>query len=232
MNVVALTTTLRASIHREPATAAKAKAWATRSSELAESAKALHPGHPDLAIESANLAARMTELAKDLRGLAAAQSGTDESAKLTAHKRVIGTSEQVEVITREPAARCAGDTRNLRPVAGRLAASKILPVVQAGFPRYRACYDEGLQRNPTLQGRVSVHFVIALDGKVSEAHDATSEPIPSGAIAPPGASSVPPIADQKVADCVVSRVRDLVFPKPDGGAVVVVYPVHFTATAE
>lgn len=229
MNVIALTTTLRASIHRDAATAARAQDWATRTAQLADSAKALHLTHPDLAAESTNLAGRMSDLARELRALAAAENGTDEAVKIAAHNRVIHTSEQVEVITHEPAARCAGDTRSLHPIAGRLPPAKIQTVVRSNFPKLRACYEDGLRRDPALQGRVAVRFVIGREGKVTEAHDATSDPIPTDATAPAGSSTTPPMPDKKVSACVVSRMLELVFPKPEGGVVTVVYPINFSA---
>jgi hypothetical protein len=228
MHVVALTTTLRASIHREPSSADKAQIWAAQAKELAASARALRLADPDLVIENANLASRMAELAKDLSALAGAEKGRDPTATGTVHSRVLKTSEQVEVITREPAARCAGDTRRLMATPGRLPLSAIQTVIRASFPRYTACYKDGLARNPKLQGRVAIHFVIGRDGRVMEVHDATTEPIPVDAVAPPSAATLAPMPDQKVGECVAKGFRDLVFPQPDGGVVTVVYPVSFS----
>jgi hypothetical protein len=52
-------------------------------------------------------------------------------------------------------------------VSGRLAPELIQRVVRANFAAMRRCYQEGLARQPSLQGRISVRFVIERDGKVA-----------------------------------------------------------------
>lgn len=226
MAVIGKATAVRAEIHREAASADKARDWAARTKELADSARALALTDPDLIAESASLASRMGDLARDLGLLATAEKGKNAAARATAHDRVIKTSEQVEVIAREPAARCAGDTRKLIATSGRLAPAAIQSVVVASFPRLGACYVEGQKRDASLRGRVDVRFVVGTDGKVSEARSAeASEPIPADAIAPPSTSTLPPMPDKKVVECIVNGFRSLVFPKPEGGAVTVIYPI-------
>jgi hypothetical protein len=70
------------------------------------------------------------------------------------------------------------------------------------------CYEQGLSRNPNLQGRVSARFVIGRDGSVSNASN--------------GGSDLP---DSAVVSCVVSAFYGLSFPQPEGGIVTVVYPI-------
>ena len=230
MDIVARTTALRASIQREPSTAAKAAEWATRAETLAAQSKKLPLTHPDLVIENAGLATRMSDLSRDLRALETAENARGLASINAAHKRVLDTSEQVEVLTREPAARCAGDTKALQATSGRLPAAKIQAIVRERFASLRTCYEEGLKRNPNLEGRVSVRFVIALDGRVESAHDATTDPVPRDAVAPPTQVTLAPIGDPKVVACVLSAVKKLQFPKPDGGTVSVVYPFIFSPT--
>ncbi len=93
---------------------------------------------------------------------------------------------------------------------GRLPAEVIQRVVRQNFGRYTFCYQNGLRSNPTLEGRVTVRFVIARDGSV--------------AIAADGGSDIP---DKGVAQCVVSSFTNLSFPAPDNGTVTVVYPLMF-----
>lgn len=228
MDVVARTTTLRAAIQTEPSTAAKADEWAARTTALAAEAKALPVSQEDLVIEAANLATRMGELAKQLRALATAERARAGEATALVHKRVLSASEQVEVILREPAARCSGDPKKLIETPGRLAAAEIQIVVRASFGKLRSCYEAGLKRDPNLQGRVVVRFVIGRDGKVAAAGAATSEPIPSDAVSTPSSSALPLMPDKDVVACVVRGFEMLTFPKPEGGIITVVYPINFS----
>jgi hypothetical protein len=95
-------------------------------------------------------------------------------------------------------------------VSGRLPPEAIQRVVRQNHGRLTACYQEGLGRNPTLEGRVSVRFVIAREGSVASAAN--------------GGSDLP---DSKVVDCVVRAYYGLSFPPPEGGIVTVVYPILF-----
>ena len=230
MDLIGRTTTLRASIQRDAPDAAKAADWAGRADGLAAQAKKLDLTQPDLIIESANLATRMSDMARDLRALENAEKGADPAKKSAARARVLTTSEQVEVITREPAARCGGDTLLLRPTAGRLAPTKIQTVLLDHFDEIRKCYADGLGRDPKLTGRVTARFVITREGTVDAVINAASDPIPPDAVAPPSDPTVPPISDAKVVACVLAVVKKLTFPKPDGGTVTVVYPFVFSPT--
>jgi hypothetical protein len=97
-----------------------------------------------------------------------------------------------------------------KKVNGRLAPEVIQKVVRANFDPLRKCYEAGLGRNPKLQGRVAVKFVIDLDGHVASAEDFQSD-----------------IPDRVVIQCVVAEYGKLTFPKPEGGIVTVVYPIIF-----
>ncbi|MFO0588514.1 MAG: AgmX/PglI C-terminal domain-containing protein [Polyangiaceae bacterium] len=231
MDVVARTTVVRAAIQREPATAAKAADWAARVSEIAESANKLAIANDDLAIEKANLIGRLTDLATDLQKLEASEKTRDPVKTAAAHKHVLATSEQVEVLTREPAARCSGDPKLLQATPGRLAASKVQAVMQAHFDDFTKCYVDGLKRDPKLAGRIAIRFGISPAGAVSDARIvAPTDPIPPDAIAPPSTSTLPALTDAQVLSCAIAATNKLQFPKPDGGAVTVVYPFTFTRT--
>src|SRR5262249_58774195 len=52
-------------------------------------------------------------------------------------------------------------------VSGRLPPEVIQRIVRQNYGRFRMCYEQGLTRNPNLEGRVSVRFVIGRDGGVS-----------------------------------------------------------------
>jgi hypothetical protein len=98
-------------------------------------------------------------------------------------------------------------------VTGRLPPEAIQRIVRANFGRFRACYEEGLLRNPALQGTVRARFVIGRDGAVSNVQN--------------GGSDLP---DATVAACVVRAFYGISFPQPEGGIVTVTYPIAFSNT--
>jgi hypothetical protein len=98
-------------------------------------------------------------------------------------------------------------------VHGRLPPEAIQRVVRASFGRFRGCYEQGLQRDPGLEGRVATKFVIARDGSVSMVSVAESS-----------------LPDASVAKCVERAFYGLTFPEPEGGIVTVVYPIAFSTS--
>lgn len=48
-------------------------------------------------------------------------------------------------------------------------------VIRAHLDEVRACYAEGLARDPALAGRVVIHFTIATSGKVTESRVSESD---------------------------------------------------------
>jgi hypothetical protein len=93
-------------------------------------------------------------------------------------------------------------------VSGRLPPEVIRRIVRQNYGRFRLCYEQGLGRNPNLEGRVTVRFVIGRDGAVSNVSN--------------GGSDLP---DSNVVNCVVKAFYGLSFPKPEGGIVTVQYPI-------
>ncbi len=96
-------------------------------------------------------------------------------------------------------------------VSGRLPPEVIQRVVRQNFGRFRMCYEQGLTRNPNLEGRVAARFVIGRDGAVSNVSDGGSD-----------------LADTAVTSCVLSAFYGVSFPPPEGGVVTVTYPLLFT----
>ncbi len=107
--------------------------------------------------------------------------------------------------TRAPKVRMGQTT-----VSGRLPPEVIQRIVRQNYGRFRMCYEQGLSRNPNLEGRVQVRFVIGRDGSVSNVQN--------------GGSDLP---DSAVVSCVISAYYGLSFPQPEGGIVTVVYPIMF-----
>ncbi len=77
--------------------------------------------------------------------------------------------------------------------------------------RMIGCYTDGLRKNPGLEGRVEVKFVIGRDGSVTVAQD--------------GASDLP---DPAVRACVVQSFYQMSFAPPKDGTVRVTYPFTFS----
>jgi hypothetical protein len=94
---------------------------------------------------------------------------------------------------------------------GRLAPEIIQRVVRLNDGRYRFCYQSALRTDPSLQGRVTVKFMIDRHGAVAFAAD--------------GGSDIP---DEGVRQCVVRSFQALSFPEPENGTVTVVYPIVFS----
>lgn len=100
-------------------------------------------------------------------------------------------------------------------VSGRLPPEVIQRIVRQNFGRFRLCYEKGLEKNPDLQGRVTVRFVINRDGAVTTVTN--------------GGSDLP---DEAVIACIVRSFSGLSFPQPEGGIVTVSYPIMFSPAAK
>jgi TonB family protein len=84
-------------------------------------------------------------------------------------------------------------------------------VVRAHINEVRYCYNQGLARDPSMRGRVTIGFTIDRTGRV-----------------PAAAVQDSTIGDHEVADCVAKAVRRWPFPTPPGGGhVMVTYPFVF-----
>jgi len=123
------------------------------------------------------------------------------------------------------------DAKAAEASSGRLPPDVIQQIVRASYGRFRHCYEAGLARKPKLQGRVTVRFVIDRGGRVPCAADASIR-AGTAAEADEHEGSIPhaesPFPDAQVVDCMLKEYRKLVFPKPEGGSVTVVYPILFS----
>jgi len=99
-------------------------------------------------------------------------------------------------------------------VKGALAKSVIAAVIRRYYNRIKYCYQKELTRNPNLYGKIKVYFVIAGNGTVKEARVSQTT-----------------MNNRNVEDCVCSVIRQIRFPKPKGGGIVVVkFPFVFRST--
>lgn len=92
-------------------------------------------------------------------------------------------------------------SENVQVLSG-LPKDVINAVVQRHRGEIRACYDAALQRNPNLRGKIVAAFTIQPNGIVSYAGTKESS-----------------LGDSALENCVVSRIRTWVFPKPEAPVV-------------
>ena len=93
-------------------------------------------------------------------------------------------------------------------VKGGLDKDSIFRVIQKNMGQIRFCYEQELQKNPKLSGKVSVHFIINGRGLVQSAKVNQSS-----------------LNSKPVHDCIVRRLLSWKFPLPYGGVNVdVSYP--------
>jgi len=96
-------------------------------------------------------------------------------------------------------------------VTGALDKDIVRRIVRAHINEVRHCYNQGLARDPNLDGRVTVNFTIDERGRVSASSEHSST-----------------LTDRGVTQCVVKAVKRWKFPKPKGGSTVEVrYPFVF-----
>lgn len=101
-------------------------------------------------------------------------------------------------------------------VNGALPKEVIRRIVRQHINRVRYCYEKGVQRDPALEGKVVVHFVISAKGAVTSAADKGSS-----------------LKDKEVVSCVLSTFKSMQFPAPENGGVVsVTYPLMFKPAAD
>ncbi len=109
----------------------------------------------------------------------------------------------------------AGKSSRLRmgavAVNGRLPKDVVERVVRSNQPAFEACYERARAADPLLQGRVTVRFLIDRNGSVTSASDGGSN-----------------VNNPALVRCVLRAFHGLNFPKPEGGAVTVVYPLMFS----
>lgn len=95
-------------------------------------------------------------------------------------------------------------------VDGRFPVEVVQRIVRQQYGRFRLCYEKALLRKPDLSGRITVRFVIERDGSVSNPSRGPST-----------------INDDEFANCIVRAFSGLAFPQPDGGKLIVTYPMTF-----
>ncbi len=93
-------------------------------------------------------------------------------------------------------------------VMGGLSQDAIRRVVRRHLNEVRFCYEQGLQQNPSLEGRVTVAWIISGDGRVQSANVSSTS-----------------LSNRGVEGCISNAVRRWTFPTPENhGVVGVNYP--------
>ncbi len=101
-------------------------------------------------------------------------------------------------------------------VVGGLDKDVIMKVIKRHQNEIKFCYEQELQKNPSLGGKVAVAWTIDPAGGVSEANVSESS-----------------IGNANVESCIVQRIRRWKFPEPAGGGVVnVTFPWIFKAAGD
>jgi glutamine cyclotransferase len=90
---------------------------------------------------------------------------------------------------------------------GTLSKDEIRKVVVEHIGEIRRCYNQGLERDPELAGRIVVGFEITGTGAVGRSEISEST-----------------LKDAAVGVCVAGAIKTWQFPAPKGGSVAVEYP--------
>lgn len=104
----------------------------------------------------------------------------------------------------------AGMSTDAPRVTGTIDPVRVQAVVQEAAGAFRACYESALRRNARISGKVALTWRIVEDGAVEEVTTSGST-----------------LRDTEMERCLITRVRSLRFPRPDGGTVTVEYPMVF-----
>ena len=94
-------------------------------------------------------------------------------------------------------------------VSGRLDRKTVQKIIRRNLSGIKWCYQDALQRNPKLRGKVTLSFSI----------------LPNGKLKNPRASN-PSLNDNALLSCITRKMKRWKFPAPkDGGVVKVSYPL-------
>jgi hypothetical protein len=105
----------------------------------------------------------------------------------------------------------AGDTAGARATSYPEDVGGVTPVVRRAFAGLKRCYERSLETKPTLEGKLQIALTIAPDGRVSEAHVASTT-----------------VDDGALPACILGVLRKLRFgPDPSGENRSAIVPFRF-----
>jgi TonB family protein len=100
-------------------------------------------------------------------------------------------------------------------IQGTLNSEMITKTVASGEGALRYCYEEALIRKPQVKGRAVVLFKIGPEGQVESSSIESSS-----------------LEDKPFEQCILTKVRQWRFPKPEGGTATIRYPFVFYTTSK
>lgn len=139
------------------------------------------------------------------RGSNTGGSGQDIKVDAGAEGRSMGLGDKAKKVVEAKI-----DVANLAQNS-TLDQNSILDVIKKNKRGIQACYEQELQKNPELQGKVVLKLTVGEDGKVSEYEIESST-----------------LDNEEVHKCMLTRVRRWQFPKPEGGPASFSLPFVFT----
>jgi hypothetical protein len=102
-------------------------------------------------------------------------------------------------------------TQGTPVVLGSLDKEIIRRIVQEHASQIRYCYERELTRTPGIFGKIKMKWIISGEGKVTQAQTEETQ-----------------MHNANVENCLATKIRTWVFPKPKGGGIVIVsYPFVF-----
>jgi hypothetical protein len=107
-----------------------------------------------------------------------------------------------------PKTQCLEGTPSERE--GRLPPEEIRRIARSHYGELRQCYEGALGRDPNATGKIVTLFVIGLDGKMTSVRIAYTT-----------------LPDCEAVRCMREVYKAMVFPRPEGGRVTVIYPITF-----
>ena len=107
------------------------------------------------------------------------------------------------------------DTTQKQYTQGFCKRADITKVVASRSRHFTRCYEKELMRNPELAGKVTLEWVVDINGRVQKG----SARIQASTF-----------RSSAVERCLIRVIYRLKFPKPDGGQCVIRYPFVFNST--
>ena len=96
---------------------------------------------------------------------------------------------------------------------GTLSREQVLSVIGQHMGKIQSCYEQSLEEDPELAGKITFEWVVAEDGKVA------SPEVVSDTMGTP-----------QVSACILKIIKDLKFAEPEGGSAQVRFPFIFKAS--
>ena len=196
--------------------------FVARLDDVAREATSVTTDDAELAKIAKDTGARLAKIADAARALGANGADRQRAALLDEMERGELAAVQIEQRCVDGGGASGGklSAAAMETGAGRVSAAGLRRALRSGDAAIKRCADAGLRRDPRLSGALRVRYVIAKDGTVSSAVDASAgdpDPLDWGT-----ATRAAPLGDAPTIACMLGALAKIAFPKPQGGT--------FTAT--